>query len=245
MNDNSNGVTGVTALVILVLSFLTPGWAARALGLSGPLAHLLDWMTAQEGLFCLSLWLAYGLAGFCVLLALAVAVGSAGLAVLWGLRRAKAWVLRTSVAIARLLGLAALFLAQILGELLWDVYATQLVHFAEWRYEQRELRRLYREEYAADFPSYRAFLRFYRAIEKGEDPGAQRDGSKAAGQAAPDPVEAAIRLLGLPESFTSDDLKRRYRALIKGIHPDLVGPNELATQLNDAHALIKERKGWT
>jgi hypothetical protein len=107
------------------------------------------------------------------------------------------------------------------------------------------LRRLYREEYAADFPSYRAFLRFYRKIANGEDPGAQRDERRHENQAATDPVEAAIRLLGLPESFTSDDLKRRFRTLIKGIHPDVVGPNELATQLNNAHALIKERKGWT
>ena len=123
------------------------------------------------------------------------------------------------MALARLLGLAMLWLAQILGEWLWDVYATQVIRFAQWRYERRELRRLYREEYAADFPSYRAFLRFYRAIENGEDPDAQRGGRHHGGQAAPDPVEAAICLLGLPEEFTSDDLKRRFRTLIKGVHP--------------------------
>ena len=167
MNEGSNSGMGATALVILVLSFLVPGWVARALGLSGPLAHLLDWMTAQEGLFCLALWLGYGLVGFCILLAIAVAVGGTGLALLWGLRKIKTWALRASVALARLLGLAMLWLAQILGEWLRDVFATQLIRFAQWRYEQRELRRLYREEYAADFPSYRAFLRFYRAIENG------------------------------------------------------------------------------
>ena len=245
MNERSNSGMGATALVLLVLSFLIPGWTARALGLAGPLARLLDWMTAQEGLFCLVLWLAYGLIGFLILLAIAAAIGGTGLALLWGLRKVKAWALRASVAIARLLGLGMLWMAQILGEWLWDAYATQLVRFAQWRYEQRELRRLYREEYAADFPSYRAFLRFYRKVAAGEDPGAQRGGSEHAGQAAIDPVEAAIRLLGLPENFTSDDLKRRFRTLIKGVHPDVVGPNELATQLNDAYTLIKERKGWT
>ena len=61
MNERSNSGMGATALVILGLSFLIPGWVARALGLTGPFAHLLDWMTAQEGLFCLALWLAYGL----------------------------------------------------------------------------------------------------------------------------------------------------------------------------------------
>jgi hypothetical protein len=245
MNEGSNSGMGVTALVFLVLSFLIPGWVARALGLTGPLAHLLNWMTAQEGLFCLVLWLAYGLVGFCILLAIAVAVGGAGLALLWGLRKVKEWALRTSVALARLLGEVMLWVAKILGEWLWDVYATQLLRLAQWRYEQRELRRLYREEYAADFSSYRAFLRFYRKVAAGEDPGAQRGGSEHAGQVAIDQVEAAIRLLGLPQNFTSDDLKRRFRTLIKGVHPDVVGPNELATQLNDAYTLIKERKGWT
>jgi hypothetical protein len=244
MNERSNSGMGATALVLLVLSFLVPSWAARILGLAGPHAHLLDWMMAQEGVICLILWLAYGIAGFCILLAIAVAIGGTGLALLWGLRKLKAWALRASVALAGLLGLAMLWVGLILGELLWDAYATQVVRLAQWRYEQRELRRLYREEYAADFPSYRAFLRFYRAVEKGEDPNAQRGGNTQAGQAAPDPVEAAMRLLGLPEEFTKADLQRRFRTLIKGVHPDVVGPNELATQLNDANALIKERKGW-
>ena len=192
MNEGSNSGMGATALVILVLSFLIPGWVARALGLTGPLAHLLDWMTAQEGLFCLALWLAYGLVGFCILLAIAVAIGGTGLALLWGLRKIKAWVLRASVALARLLGLAMLWLAQILGEWLWDVYATLVIRLAQWRYERRELRRLYREEYAADFPSYRAFLRFYRAIENGEDPDAQR-GGRHAWPARPRPIRSRPR----------------------------------------------------
>jgi hypothetical protein len=104
------------------------------------------------------------------------------------------------------------------------------------------LRRLYREEYATRFPSYRAFLRFYRAIENGEDPDAN---GKRTNQAATDPVEAAIRLLGLSEGFGKDDLKQRFWTLMKGNHPDLVGPNGLAPQINDAYDLIKERRGWT
>jgi hypothetical protein len=242
MSDSSNSATGVAALVILALSFLTPGWVAGAVGLAGPHAHLLDWIATQKGLFCLILWLAYGPAGFCVLLAAAVAVGGAGLAALRGLRNAKAWALRTSVTIAWLLASAMVWLAQILGEWLWDIYATQLVRVAEWGYEQRELRRLYREEYAAAFPSFRAFLRFYRKIADGDDPDAS---GKRTNQAATDPVEAAIRLMGLSEGFGKDDLKRRFRTLIARIHPDKVGPNELATLLVDAYALIKERRGWT
>jgi hypothetical protein len=31
---------------------------------------------------------------------------------------------------------------------------------------------------------------------------------------------------------------------MKAIHPDVIGPNVFATQLNEARALIKSRKGW-
>ena len=54
----------------------------------------------------------------------------------------------------------------------------------------------------------------------------------------------AIKLMGLPQRFTRDELKRRFNLLIAAIHPDKVGPNELATQLIDAYKLISERKAW-
>ena len=88
------------------------------------------------------------------------------------------------------------------------------------------------QEYAQDFPSYSAFLRHWRALQ-------------AAGQAKTDPLQQAIRLMGLPEQFTRDDLKARFHTLIGGIHPDRVGPNELAAQLIAANTLIGERKSWT
>ncbi len=50
--------------------------------------------------------------------------------------------------------------------------------------------------------------------------------------------------MGLTEPFTRDDLKDRFHTLIAGIHPDRVGPNELATQLIAANTLICERKRW-
>ena len=140
MSDSSIRAPGVAVLAVLALSFLIPGWVANALGLAGPHAHLLGWMTAQAGLAWLILWLAYGLVGFGILLAAAVAVGGAGLALLRGSQKVKSWALRTSVGIVRLLASAVLFLAQILGEWLWDVYATQLVRFAEWRYESNTQR---------------------------------------------------------------------------------------------------------
>jgi hypothetical protein len=51
--------------------------------------------------------------------------------------------------------------------------------------------------------------------------------------------------MGLTEPFTRDDLRQRFRTLIAGIHPDRVGPNELAAQLIAANTLISERKNWT
>jgi len=99
--------------------------------------------------------------------------------------------------------------------------------------EQDELRRMYREEYAGDFPSFRAFLRSWRAHQEGEQAASDTD-----------PLQKAIRLMGLPKKFTKDDLIQRFHKLIAGIHPDKVGPNELATLLIDAYKLICSRKAW-
>jgi len=120
---------------------------------------------------------------------------------------------------------------RILGELLWNQFQSLIAKLAVWWHEQQELRRLYREDYAQDFPSYCAFLRHWRALQ-------------AAEQAKTDPLQQAIRLMGLTEPFTRDDLKDRFKILIGGTHPDLVGPNELATQVIAAKTLICERKRW-
>ncbi len=50
--------------------------------------------------------------------------------------------------------------------------------------------------------------------------------------------------MGLTEPFTRDDAQGAFPLLIRGIHPDLVGPNELAAQLIAANTLICERKRW-
>ena len=120
---------------------------------------------------------------------------------------------------------------RMIGDLVKDQLHSRTADLlALWR-ERQELWRLYREEYAQDFPSYRAFLRHWRALQ-------------AAVQAKTDPVQQAIRLMGLTEPFTRDDLKDRFHLLIGGIHPDLVGPNGLAAQLIAANTLICEQKRW-
>ena len=50
--------------------------------------------------------------------------------------------------------------------------------------------------------------------------------------------------MGLPQRFTKDEAKGRFNLLIMPIHPDKVGPNELATQLIDAYKLICSKKPW-
>ncbi|MFZ1991993.1 MAG: hypothetical protein WAW96_19735 [Alphaproteobacteria bacterium] len=61
-----------------------------------------------------------------------------------------------------------------------------------------------------------------------------------------DPFVTACRTLGLREDgdFERSLFEQRYRALMKGVHPDVVGANSLAAQLNAARDIIRQRKSW-
>lgn len=54
----------------------------------------------------------------------------------------------------------------------------------------------------------------------------------------------ARRVLGLPEDFTRQAFEIRYRTLMKGVHPDVAGPNDLARQLNEARDTIRRARAW-
>jgi hypothetical protein len=112
--------------------------------------------------------------------------------------------------------------------------------------EEQELRRLYNEEFRAEFATFKEFKRQFESGSTA-DSGARAGARSEKRETAPDAFAAACRLLGLAETgtFTSAELKKRYLTLIKGVHPDVAGPNELATQINAAHSLIKSRKGWS
>jgi hypothetical protein len=77
---------------------------------------------------------------------------------------------------------------------------------------------------------------------------AKHDGAGSAGGYPPadDPFTAACKLLGLPEAggFSQAEFKARYQTVIKAVHPDAIGPNALASQVNEARDVIKARKGW-
>ena len=159
MSDAPIGVTAVIALAILVLSFLIPGWAASALGLTGAHAHLLDWIRTQEGLAFLALRLVYELAGLCMLLVGVMAVVGTGTLLARALLDFLVWALRTSAATALLLGHLMFWPLHVLAGVLRDILEDVTAYVAAQLRERRELRRLYREDFARDFPTFRAFLR--------------------------------------------------------------------------------------
>jgi hypothetical protein len=223
----------ITLVGVLALSFLIPGWTASALGWDAAHAQLISWIFRQQGFFCVILLLLYSLSGFGLLVSAGMAIYVASLVLMRTLIAVRGWAVRTSIAAAQGLGELLYWPVQIGGELLWDEYQRRAALLTALWHEQRELRRMYRQDYAGDFPSYRAFLRHWRALRKRE---------QAASEA--DPLEQAIRLMGLPENFTRDDLKQRFRTLIDRIHPDKAGPNELAAQLIAAYTLICKRKNW-
>jgi len=223
---------GLTLLALLALSFLMPGWIAALLGLGSAHAALVAWITGHEGLPCIGLWLCYGAIGFAMLIVAAIGAFTACIALMRGLAIVKAWGVRASHAIAGILGELLYWPVQLLSERVWDALQQQYARLFAFLREQHELRRMYSEEYAGDYPSFRAFQRDYYAHQHGQ----------AATET--DPLQQAITLMGLPHRFTRDEMKRRFNLLIAPIHPDKVGPNGLATQLIDAYKLICSRKAW-
>ena len=221
----------ITLVGILALSLLIPGWVANALGFSAINALAVSWIFAHQGVFFVALLLLYGLGGFVMLVGSGIAAYVGYFVLVRALVAVRNWAVRTSVAIAQLLGALLCWAPEIVTGLLCDQIQSGTAKLTAYRQERQELRRLYREDFAQDFPSYRAFLRHWRALQ-------------AAEQAKTDPLQQAIRLMGLPEDFTREDLRQRFRTLIGGIHPDRVGPNELAAQLIAANTLICERKRW-
>jgi len=221
----------VTLVGVVALSFLIPGWAARALGFGAANAQLADWIFRHQSISFILLFLVYGLIGFAILVGAIMAIVIGYVVLIRALVAVRNCAVRASIAIARLLWFLLSWPPRTIGDLVKDQFHTRTAALAARWNEQQELWRLYREEYTEDFPSYRAFLRHWRAQQSAE-------------QAKTDPLQQAIRLMGLPETFTRNDLKDRFRTLIAGIHPDRVGPNGLAAELIAANTLICERKNW-
>ena len=73
------------------------------------------------------------------------------------------------------------------------------------------------------------------------------DLSQLAGMPGQQPSWDPYRVLGLDSSAGDDEVKRRYRELVRKIHPDVAGPGtEFLTMLvNVAYRDIGRQRGWT
>jgi hypothetical protein len=77
----------------------------------------------------------------------------------------------------------------------------------------------------------------------GQNPQANAPGAEskaASGQHKRMTREEALAIFGLAEGCTPDDVLREYRRLMKKVHPDQGGSTYLASQLNQAKAVLLE-----
>lgn len=149
-----------------------------------------------------------------------------------------------------LLGLIGLpFLPFVLG-CRW-LYGRTVLRWIEHRRELSELRKLF-EEFRDRYATFEDFRRDFASggTERARrDEETQRNGAKdddPPKAQPPDKFAEACRVLGLAADgrFSEAELKARFHALMKAVHPDIVGQSTLAAQLNAARDLIKLRKGW-
>lgn len=110
--------------------------------------------------------------------------------------------------------------------------------------EERDLWQRYRDEFYQAYGSYAEFKRaFYgddghhddHHHDRQHDQREERHGIS---------LDDAFALLGLSVTCRREEFEARYRDLMKQVHPDRAGPNGMATQLNEARALIRKQKGW-
>lgn len=134
-----------------------------------------------------------------------------------------------------LFGSASFMVMQFVGVTLWVVVRNLVVVIA--RAIVANGSKALRELRIKLFPMISAF-------ERG---GSGQYRSRTAEQVAPaDAFAIACQTLGLASdgSFTQAEFKARYQAVIKAVHPDVIGLSALAAQVNEARDLINSRKGW-
>ncbi|RVI30879.1 J domain-containing protein [Sinorhizobium meliloti] len=125
------------------------------------------------------------------------------------------------------------------------VHVQYIAPALERRRQRAELRRLY-EEVRDEYASFADFLRQFEGGTDSADTDAADDKTGTPEPAPVDKFAAACRTFGLSEDgvFTKAELKTRFHELMKAMHPDIVGPNVFASQINEARETIKSRKGW-
>jgi hypothetical protein len=114
----------------------------------------------------------------------------------------------------------------------WDKWTGELG-------ERRAVKVIYKREFAAEFPSFSQFLRYYRWVNA-QDYSDPRKPLTASG----DGYKDALSFLGLNDAFDRAALNSRFGLLMKQVHPDIAGPNDIARRLTEAREIIRARKGW-
>lgn len=205
-----------------LLSYEMPVYASRLLGMEDRLNQL--WASGiDDALPAQILFIAfYMLCGFLLWAAPAALVASA---MHPQTRGAYAPVLRALSAPFR-----PLLLLLLNG---WDRAAGALA-------ERKAIRAIYDQEFADEFASFARFKRYYRWVNAQDyiDPRAPLTSSS-------DSFKDAVAFLGLKDGFDQKALNARFGALMKQVHPDVAGPNDIARRLNEAREIIRARKGWT
>lgn len=149
--------------------------------------------------------------------------------------------------------------------LLADHYAAFAQNTKQRRYERAQLKQAYKEKYRQDFRSFRAFMKYWKALQRGENPpypGSEnkadadrgtnrkqkRSNEDSGGPSANgrSPYHVALDVLGLTEPFTKAELNARYKKAIARCHPDKTGGDDReAKRVNMARDAILKRKGWS
>lgn len=109
--------------------------------------------------------------------------------------------------------------------------------------ERQRLKEIYTAEYADEFLSFTQFFEYCSWLNENRHIDHSEPIRKSFAASLDNFKDAEI-LLGLPSGYTAQDLGSRYRSLIKQVHPDIVGPNDITRRLTLARDLIKAKRGW-
>jgi DnaJ family protein C protein 19 len=118
--------------------------------------------------------------------------------------------------------------------------------YRQWNDEARAartLKSLYEIDFKDHFLSFTEFQNFYQRLNDSQQIDRVQPVRRALA-ASLDECEDAEILLGLGKGYALPDLTARYRALIKQVHPDIAGPNDIARRVTAARDLITARRGW-
>lgn len=246
-------------VIVLLLSGLLPWWVAGLLGLDQAYDIALSWVMGQTIWIVAPLVFIYLLCGFFMVVALWGTIWTTGNMLFRGIcnttvsldEKVCKSVYHTNRRIMRALGFLGLYAATpviFVAERVAHVAAEANEYICEQLGEKRELRRLYHKEYSGQFVSFLAFKRHMKSNGKEEEAfSSGKSKQKRSGKKRPASTDAyrdAVSLLGLKNGFDEAELECRFRELMKRVHPDKAGPNDLATKVNLARTLIKERMGW-